>query len=298
MKEYNFETILDCVNRCYSIEVQDRLPKLDDFPIILFDPSKNIIIPSLLEFAKSKNDKYLLSVAKRIYAIKNIQLSRDENVDLNLKLVWQLISESILDIPSESTISSMGSQGFLSIPLFKFDKVIEDFEFIRLHIWDNSLLEYINSDKCKLFSVHSHSFFTQSWIINGRIENESYSVKKKNKKTKSSLFKIEYNKSLNEINQHTSMAINTGQYIDEKKISSDQYASGETYKIDAGEYHKAFSSKENDISSTFFSFTAKNGNFVQSHVTGPSSIQISEINRKMHIDPQKLLESINSKMKA
>jgi hypothetical protein len=296
LKKFNFETLIHSINRCYAKEVQQRLPKATDFPKTIFDSNNNLNLQSLIEFAKSKNDIYFLSVAKRIKGVRLIQFSRDENTKIELKSAWKMISESILDIPSECTVSSIGSQGFLSIPIFKYDSEMNGFDFIRLHIWENSLLEHIDTTISERFSIHSHSFLAQSWIINGKIINERYSVNETAEKSDSSLFKIEYNKTLNEVNQHTSMAVNTSQNIEVEKASREEYVFGETYKIDAGKYHKSISLGENGLSATFFSFTTQNNNVVQSNVTGPSSMQTSKINRKMHIDPKNLIKTIDLKL--
>jgi hypothetical protein len=92
------------------------------------------------------------------------------------------------------------------------------------------------------------------------------------------------------------MAVNTGQNIEIAKTSREEYFFGETYKIDAGKYHKSISQGENGLSATFFSFTTQNKNVVQSNVTGPNSMQTSKINRKMHIDPKNLIKTIDQKL--
>lgn len=296
LNKISFESLINSINRCYSVEYQNKLPNPSDFPKSIFNSNNDLIIKNLIDFAKLKNDIYLISVSKRIKAIKILQNSRDNNITLDLKLVWKLVSESILEIPSECTISSIGSQGFLSIPLFKYDKNMNDFDFIRLHIWDNSLSKYINSGVCENFAIHSHSFFVKSWIITGKIVNESYSVRETFEKTNFSIFKIEYNKTLNEVNQHTSSAVNTNTFVDLKKISTDEYITKQTYEIDEGKYHKAISLGENGLSATFFCFKTKNNSIVQSNVTGPSKIDSSEINRKMHINPNDLIKLIESKL--
>lgn len=295
LEKYDFETLLNSINKCYADDFKDNLPKVSDFPKKIFNSTDNINLKCLIEFSETVDNIYTKSVAKRIAGVRHIQFARDNNVKLDLLPTWNLISASILDLPSECIVSSIGSQGFLSIPLFKYDENMEEFDFIRFHIWHNDLLDYINQEISERFSIHSHSFLAQSWIINGIIINERYSVEKTNDDSESSLFKIEYNKTLNKVNQHTSSAVNTGQNVNVNKLAKEVYKTNETYKINAGEYHKSYSEGKNGLSSTFFSFTTQNKTVVQSNVTGPSKMQTSEINRKMHIDPKQLILEINQK---
>lgn len=293
LDKYDFETLLNSINKCYADDIKDNLPKVSDFPKKIFNSTDSINLKSLIEFSETEDNIYTKSVAKRIAGVRHIQFARDNNIKLDLLPTWNLIAASILDLPSECTVSSIGSQGFLSIPLFKYDENMENFDFIRFHIWHNDLLDYINQEISERFSIHSHSFLAQSWIINGIIINERYSVEKTNDDSESSLFKIEYNKTLNKVNQHTSSAVNTGQNVNVNKLEKEAYKTNETYKINSGDYHKSYSEGKNGLSSTFFSFTTQNKTVVQSNVTGPSKMQTSEINRKMHIDPKQLILEIN-----
>lgn len=292
-----FEWILNSINRCYDVKIKNKLPEISDFPSsIADDKNQEVNIDFLLEFAKHQNDKYLLSVSKRICAVRLIQEARDQNRELDLKKIWTLISESISALPNDCVISSVGSQGFLSIPLFKYDETMDKFEFIRLHIWDDSLSNYVKKDVSNDFSIHSHSFLAQSWVILGNVINERYSVDKVSEDTKFSLFKIDYNKTLNEVNQHTSVAVNTNSNVNLKKISYEEHFSGSTYKIKTGKFHKSGSKGNHGLSATFFSFTSDTNKIPKSYVVGPSNINDSEINRKMYIDPLYLVDEISSNL--
>lgn len=295
LNKFDFDILLESVSRCYAKEIHNRLPTSSDFPLTVFDSDSNLNLNALIEFSEASDDIYVISVIKRIVGIAYIQYARDNETELNIKWAWRMISESILELPSECTVSSIGSQGFLSIPLYKFDSNMDEFDFIRLHIWHNDLLDFIDKAKSEQFSIHSHSFLAQSWIINGKIINERYSVENTTSKSSFSLFKIEYNKTLNEVNQHTSMAVNTGQNVLIDQTKKEEFTKGDRYQIDAGKFHKSTSKGENGLSSTFFSFTTQNNTVVQSHVTGSSSLESSAINRKMHIDPKMLISAIDSK---
>ncbi|MBK6993366.1 MAG: hypothetical protein IPH31_00005 [Lewinellaceae bacterium] len=90
------------------------------------------------------------------------------------------------------------------------------------------------------------------------------------KPTNYSLFSVGYNKSLNEVNQHTSSANNSQIFVDVNQISHETYMQGGAYVVKAGDFHSSDSDDENGLSATLFSSTAKNGLVGQSYVVGPS----------------------------
>jgi hypothetical protein len=290
-----FAHLIDNIKCCYAKEVHNKLPQINDFPIKIFE-GENVSFEKLLNSVNSISNVFLKSIILRAISISELRKARDFGLNANIKRIWKFLSESIEILPTNATISSIGSQGFLSIPIFKDDKVKEKFDFIRIHIWDNSLEKLINHKSCENFSIHTHSFFAESWVVCGKVINERFKVDVKDIPTKNSLFTVGYNKSLNEVNQHTSSANNTNTYVDITQISHEVYMQGGNYVIKAGDFHKSGSLGENGLSATIFSFTAVNGLVDQSFVTGPSEIASSEINRKMHIDPTELLKRINDKM--
>lgn len=288
----DFNIFLDSITKCYNLDIYDKLPKSKNFPDEIFENDNKLNISELLKYAENQ-DLYFLSVSKRIAGILNILIARETKSELDIKETWKLISESILIVPVNATISSIGSQGFLSIPLYKNELKLENFDFLRLHIWDNSLLKYMNIETCDKFSIHTHSFFAKSWIIVGEIINDCYKVKQSNEITEYSLFTVGYNKSLNEVNQHTSSANNNHINISIKQTSHEIHLQESTYEVQAGNYHKSTSNSKNGLSATFFSFTGKEGLVAKSYVVGPSNLENSVINRKMQIDPTELLNQIN-----
>jgi hypothetical protein len=294
IKLENFEELLNAIKLCYSEDCQEKLPIIKDFPSALFQD--NLLDFSQMEkLAESTSNIYLASVSKRILGILLIQESREDDINLNLKKCWSYISESIRIIPSEDTISSIGSQGFLSIPLYKFTNNMSKFEFIRLHIWDKSLEKYIDQNASTNFSIHTHSFHAHSWIITGKIINDRYIVTESKDKTPYIRFTINYNKTLSKINQHTSTASNDNIYVVPNQISHELYMSGGSYQIKAANYHNSGTEDKDGLSATFFCFTAKNGMVDTSYVVGPAEQNESEINRRMHINPKYLLEKIENK---
>ena len=289
----NFITYLDSINCCYEKSCSDNLPKLDDFPDSLFLEDYLDII-KLEDYLNKVKNIYLKSVINRMIGVQLIQEARNKSGFLDINKAWKFICESILLLPSNNTISSIGSQGFLSIPLYKFDANLKEFDFLRLHIWETSLHKYINSDISEKFSIHTHAFDTHSWIITGKVINDRYMVRKSDEPTNNVQFRINYNKTLNEVNQHTSTAATENIFVNTQQISHEVYFNGGVYRIKAGDYHR--SGTEDELSATFFSFSAKHGMVDSSYVVGPNTVRESEINRKMHIDPKPLLMLITKKL--
>lgn len=281
MKTQDFEKIINSIKQCYSKNYFDRLPSLSDF-----EDQK----------LKASSDNFYNSVALRLEAITDWRKARDLSLALDYRSIWLKISESIKIIPPEAIISSVGSQGFLSIPLFKYDLEENNFEFLRLHIWDNSLDKYVNLETRNNFSIHNHAFHADSWILCGQIINDRYMVDKTNAVRDMAFFSIEYNKTLNEVNQHTSIARKTNNYATVKQVSHEIYMQEGHYSINAGQFHRSGTNDKTGFSATLFSFTSDEKFKDSSSVLGPSSIEFSEINRKMFIDPIHLIKKIDQKV--
>ncbi len=293
----NFEETLESINKCFATDVENNLPTIEDFSSKIIKEFNDGNFEELENFSDKATDVFQKSVSKRILAIKTIQEARANGFELNITKVWKWIYESLEVIPIIATISSIGSQGFLSIPLYKYEKEMDKFDFIRLHIWDNSLDQYFDKKKSETFSIHTHSFLAQSWVLVGEIVNNRYRVKENSKKANASLFTIEYNKTLKQVNQHTSVAQNSGKNVNVVQISKEVYLPFSTYKIKRENYHQSISLGKNGLSATIFSFTSKDGIAENSFVVGPMNIQESKINRKMHIDATYLINQLNSIVK-
>lgn len=271
--------MLDSINRCYAKAYISRLPTISD-----------------LERGDSKGefrDIFHESVSLRLKGLLELMQARDNSSKPDLKKIWQLISKSISIVPTDATISSIGSQGFLSVPLFKHDSPIEEFDFIRLHIWHKSLEIHYDKERCLQFSIHSHSFFAESWVLCGQIINDIYNVHNTTSTSPLSLFSIGYNSTLNEINQHVSVAEKTLRYVSVDRQNQMVLRSGEQYKINAGDFHKSGTVDEEEVSATFFSFTNRGDYNKGSFVVGPSDVQYSEVNRKKLIDAAPLICLVN-----
>lgn len=288
---YNFG-----IMKSYEISFSSYCPSLDEMKNIFFLIKSEIQIEELLQISNNLKNIYVDSYIKRLIGIREIIHCRDNNQELEIPFVWQKIKESIEIIPIDFTISSIGSQGFLSIPLYKNDKEIENFDFIRLHIWDDTLDELMDRDKNEMFSIHTHTFFARSWIITGKIVNNRFNYFISQSNPTHSLFKVEYNDSLNQVNKHTSVAVNQNKNVSLIKVSDEIHYANSYYEINAGKLHQSGHLDSPNASATFFSFTSKEG-LGTSIVVGPKNIQTSEVNRKINIDPKSFLLKIDNQLK-
>lgn len=249
----------------------------------------------LLNSLNEIDNQFVKSLLFRIIAIREVIFCRENEKELNIKFVWNLIAKSIRIIPKDYTISSIGSQGFLSIPLYKKDNSLDTFDFIRLHIWDDSLDKLMDIEKTENFSIHSHTFFAKSWIITGKIINDRYDFTTNSDNGEHSFFEVVYNNSLNQVNQHTSKAVNKNINTKLNLVSKEIHFPKGYYEIKPSKLHKSGHMNSPKSSATFFSFTGKDG-LGESFVVGPKLIKESEINRKVNIDPHSLLDKIDNQL--
>lgn len=290
-----FKIFYNSLIKSYDENFKNIIIEEDKLIKDLFQNNEIIEIEYLEKYIDKTTDNTTKSLLLRLIAVKEIIYCREGTKTLNVKQVWKYISKSIKIIPISHTISSIGSQGFLSIPLYKYDETLETFDFIRLHIFDDSLNELMDLKKCEDFSVHTHTFFAKSWIITGKIINNRYEYILDSENSKHSFFKVKYNDSLNEVNQHTSLAINENINVELFQTSEEIHFEKGFYEIKPGKLHKSGHLNSPFVSATFFSFTGKDG-LDKSIVIGPRNIEVSEVNRKLIVDPSKLLEKIDNQL--
>ncbi len=291
----NFCDFYNPIVKSYATEFSNRISSLQEIKFLLYKDDGTKTIQEFILFAEQTADNYISSFIYRFIGVKEIIFCRENNRNLDTNAVWKLISKSVRIIPSEFTISSIGSQGFLSIPLYKQDASPESFDFIRLHIWDDSLDKYMDLQKCLDFSIHSHTFFAKSWIITGKVKNDRYEYDTNSDDATHSFFEVQYNKSLNEINQHSSKAVNKNIKAKLFKISEEVHFNKGYYEIKPSKLHQSGHMNSPNPSATFFSFTGKDG-LGESFVIGPKEILESEINRKMNIPPIYLFDKIDAQL--
>lgn len=279
----------------YSESFKNIIKSEIEISKLFFSENNEKPVQDLLNTLNETDDQFVNSLLFRIIAVREIIFCRENEKDLNIKFVWDLIVKSIRMIPVDYTISSMGSQGFLSIPLYKKDNSLDTFDFIRLHIWDDSLDKLMDLEKTENFSIHSHTFFAKSWIITGKIKNDRYDFTTNSDDGEHSFFEVVYNNSLNQVNQHTSKAVNKNINTKLNLVSKEIHFSKGYYEIKPSKLHKSGHMNSPKSSATFFSFTGKEG-LGESFVVGPKLIKESEINRKVMIDPKSLLDKIDNQL--
>lgn len=250
-------------------------------------------LKDLLETDLSLTNKYESSILNRVSAVKLVLESHKRGNALELKTVWPLIYSSLMDLDEHDVVSSIGSQGFLSIPLFRLDMGEHSFEFLRLHIWDRSFEQFIDKEKANNFTIHSHQFHANSWIFAGEVFNTEVLVEPSLKRTGYNLFNIHWNNTKNEANQRTSVAVNSLKSVDIRKKPKQIFRFGDSYELEAGEYHISGTNEAYPISATLFLFSSYKSRVKKSNVLGPSAIAESEINRKVVVNPKPSLIELN-----
>lgn len=259
--------------------------------------SEGISLMQLELLAERKEDKLFSAIIKRMVAVKTILNAERYNQNYDIDKVMKLVLDSLFQLNEGALISSIGSQGFLSIPLFRLDKDEVSFQFLRLHIWDSALTDFIDFEKVKDFSIHSHQFHATSWIVAGEVNNTRVDVRETEEETSFSLFRIDWNNSGNCVNQKTSVAVNTERFVATKINLMERYRKGEQYEIKAGEYHISSINTDYPINATLFLFSTDKSRVPLSNVVGPSSVKLSEINRKVVIDPKPFLKKLAQTLK-
>jgi hypothetical protein len=295
LSKTQFENYYGPILKGYSEKFREFISPLIDIGNLIYRHKDLLTKEEIHSIIRSSDDKYLASLLYRILGVREILNSRDRDEKLDIQVVWDLISKSIKIIPNDLTISSIGSQGFLSIPLYKADQSLETFDFIRLHIWDDSLNQYMDLEKCENFSIHSHTFYARSWVITGMVRNDRFEFDDNPTNSSHSFFDVVYNDSLNEVNQHSSKAINNGLNVGLIKTSEEVHFANGCYEIKPSKLHKSGHLNSPHATATFFSFTGKDG-LGESFVIGPKDILESEVNRKINISPVSLLEKITNQL--
>lgn len=230
-----------------------------------------------------------------------LNISRTNNTqETDLREVWKILYPTLNNSSGLPIHASLGSQGFLSIPLYSkgIDKNIS--ELLRLHFWDKSLHDYPTYRKVNLFSIHSHQFHATSWILKGHIINSVFEVKPTELKDEQNgfcFFNIEWDETKQyRSNLKKSFAVNSGKFISVTKKSSEKFIEGQSYEIACGDFHDSLVDLDvtNDMTSTFFLFDGTKGRISRSEVLGPASIKRNEVIRDNNVDSNYLIEKLNS----
>jgi hypothetical protein len=285
MTENHFNTLLSGSVQAYSDDIQLLMEEIS-FEGLDY---KNID-KSLSNIAETHDDILTKSLCYRILALDRFQSLLNHDRIYTLKEIWDPIYKSLIILNTDQLISSIGSQGFLAIPLFRLDKGTESFELLRIHFWSSDFDQLINKKTRDSFSIHSHQFHAKSWILCGEVYNTRMEVKQSDPETDYCIFKIQWNDPNNDLNRKGSIAINTYKYCEVEEGFKENYLFGEAYELEAGKFHKSRTNENNDLNATLFYFSTANSRVSNSFVLGPSIVKESEINRKIDIDPIQYLQ--------
>ncbi len=253
-----------------------------------------------------KNSDFKIAIALRaLISGVIIFISREQDDQKNkltdLRHIWQLLYRTINKTSGIPINASLGSQGFLSIPLYSHGRDRNISELLRIHFWDKSLHEYPTYRSVNLFSIHSHQFHATSWVLKGNINNTLFKVEPtevKDEKNGYCFFNIEWDETKEyRSNLKKSFAVNSGQFVTVKKESTEKFLEGQSYEINCGDFHDSFvdlNSGQNAITSTLFLFDGTKGRIKKSDVVGPANIQKNEVIRENDVDSYSLIEKLNS----
>ncbi|PKA99230.1 hypothetical protein B0O79_2934 [Flavobacteriaceae bacterium MAR_2009_75] len=250
--------------------------------------------PNLINICEKETEPIKKSLWLKCLIAYKVFDAQEGKSSININEIYTLIYNSLNLLDEEQILSRIGSQGFLSIPVFRLDKKEESFDLLRLHIWDKELEQHINREKADNFSIHSHQFHAHSWILSGNVHNTLYEVQPAESQTDYSHFEIKWKNNLKKVNERQSIASNTKKYVSVDKTSRSEYSAGQAYTIPAGKFHKSGTNKDQPINSTLFLFSSKFSRVPKSFVLGPSYIHESEINRSKDIDAKPLLKKLKN----
>jgi hypothetical protein len=184
--------------------------------------------------------------------------------------------------------ATIGSQGFAALSIFKFDDGqaagaesidLRKFELIRIHFWAPRIGEGRPGDQPELFGIHSHAFHARSWVLAGTIEDSPYGVSTDSQAREFGLFEIQYDKSLANTDTHSSVAVNTGNSVSLLALPKRLSKQGESYEVQAGDFHSSRAVGESRVAVTVFYFNGNRGLSLPSHVAGPPEVEESRIDR-------------------
>lgn len=222
-------------------------------------------------------DKYCENESSVVISfVKNIILSDyslkafKHRCKINTLFVWRLIFDSLVFFRKNNPLAGIGSQGFLSIELFRFE-LDNQRKILRLHIWDSNFSKNFNENDFMKYKIHSHLFNAQSHVITGDILNNTYEILDNTEETENSLYSIKWKSSVNEngaLERKSQLNIEKDN-IGIKKISTEKISSGQSYSVSINDYHSSHSISP--ISATLFLFNSDEGLNSISKVVGPKN---------------------------
>jgi hypothetical protein len=234
---------------------------------------------------KEVSDAGVRSLMRRALLVAHARETDSRGLPFDYSTALDLACSSIFDLPEEAVAIPIGSQGFATIPLYKYDEGqaaympnadLSRFEFIRLHFWAPATSQ--STDAPRLSPTHSHLFHARSWVLFGSIQDTRHIIKRIDDGAQA-LFRIEYNQSLDDSGKHSSRAINTGHAVRCESEESIVFSRGETYEVEAGAFHSSQSLGPHGLSVTLFRFSGARGLSMPSLAVGPKDIEETLVSR-------------------
>lgn len=221
-------------------------------------------------------DKYLINESPSAISFTKLVVLSDYSLKsfasrkkINTQFVWRLILDSLTFFYKNNPVSNIGSQGFLSIELYRFEKE-KNRKILRLHIWDESFPKNIKQVDFNKYSIHSHLFNAQSYILSGTILNERFEISS-SENSENSLYRIEWDSVTSEdgvTKRKSKLAVDKTD-ISVTKLSTETIEPGQNYSVLVNEYHS--SKSISPISATLFLFNSYEGQSEISKVVGPKN---------------------------
>lgn len=253
-------------------EEQSQTIDLKNFVLRLFDGKYELTYKELLnnntEFSPIRR-----ALLKRVVLVDYALWKFRENETINTNFVWRLIFETLLFFKKDDFIASVGSQGFLSIELYRYESPTNDRKILRLHIWDNSFTKEFEKTHSKKHIIHSHLFNAQSHILSGTIRNKRYNISESKNKTDLSLYKINWKKSSKTDDKYKRRS-NLEEFeknISINEISTEEVHASQNYSISIDEFHSSESLNSDTPTATIFLFDSSKGKSEFSKVVGPKN---------------------------
>ena len=269
-------------------EVKDKI-NLEKIVDKIFESKVDIIKISSLNTLFGEFSDIEWALVERISLVQYVlqQNKKSESLE-SIKTVWSMIYSSIQKLEENQVVTSVGSQGFASIVLYKRQDE-NDIKILRLHIWDISLYQYLKLDDLNVFAIHSHKFHAQSWIFTGEILNTRF-FNDANIMSTQNYFEIEWKE---ENKQWSSFLSNTMRPATLIANRVEQYYNGDSYSIDSGEFHKSGVNLARGIASTLFLFNSDINAVDSSYVLGPNSEKRGPKYEYENFDANQLLTNLN-----
>ncbi len=271
------------ISKNYFEEIYDNLISLTIPKEYLIEVNKNEILTTVFGDKNEINDIYLLNyksnilnesscqLIKRIGLIYQIDISNENNRAIIPKDIWDNLYKSITFFATSPLTASIGSQGFLSLPLYR-NQNNSEVKIIRFHIWSTSFKNHI---KESAFSIHSHLFHAKSHILCGSIYNTRYQVLESQKESNNSIYEIIWNSTSNNISDNSlkSELKNTKRKVFLTNDDREIYSKNDSYEVDAGDFHVSEFDESKSIGATLFTFNSRNGRVNNSQVIGPYDLE-------------------------